>query len=243
MAGALAFRVFLLLLPMVLVFVAGFGIFSKYGDTSEESANQLGLTAYAADVVDQAAAQSSTGVFVALAVGLTGMYFAARSAYKALLIVHAIAWRQPIPRAKSGWKPAVIVMVASVGLWLVTSMLASLKHSSAIGLVGGVLLSTCIYLGLSMLLSSVMPHAEGASWKDFLPGGLVLAVAMQGMQLFSEVYLVHKAQSFSELYGGLGVAAVMLLWFYLIGRLVVGSAVVNATMWDRAERATADPSG
>ena len=43
----------------------------------------------------------------------------------------------------------------------------------------------------------------------------------------------------SELYGALGAAASVLLWLYLIGRLVVGSAVLNATLWER-NRSPAD---
>jgi uncharacterized BrkB/YihY/UPF0761 family membrane protein len=108
------------------------------------------------------------------------------------------------------------------------------KQSGPLGLVVGVVLSTALYAGLSVWVSSVMPHDPEAQWIDFLPGALALAVGMQAMQLFSEVYLVHKAQSFSDLYGGLGVAAVLLLWLYLIGRLLVGAAMINATRWDRA---------
>jgi hypothetical protein len=33
------------------------------------------------------------------------------------------------------------------------------------------------------------------------------------------------------MYGGLGLAAALLVGLFLISRLVVGSAVVNATLW------------
>ena len=48
---------------------------------------------------------------------------------------------------------------------------------------------------------------------------------------------MHKLDSASELYGGLGTAFVLLLWLYLVARLVVASAVVNATLYDRSLRA------
>jgi uncharacterized BrkB/YihY/UPF0761 family membrane protein len=52
--------------------------------------------------------------------------------------------------------------------------------------------------------------------------------------------LARRVASASELYGSLGVAAALLLWLYLLGRLVVAAAMLNATLWDRG--ITAGPS-
>jgi membrane protein len=54
-------------------------------------------------------------------------------------------------------------------------------------------------------------------------------------------YLARRVASASELYGSLGVAAAILVWLYLIGRLVVAAAMLNATrppcsrcrLWER----------
>ena len=37
----------------------------------------------------------------------------------------------------------------------------------------------------------------------------------------------------SELYGSLGAATVILLWLYIIARLITLSAFLNATLWER----------
>ena len=37
----------------------------------------------------------------------------------------------------------------------------------------------------------------------------------------------------SETYGALGIAVSVLLWTYVAGRLVTGTALVNATLWRR----------
>jgi uncharacterized BrkB/YihY/UPF0761 family membrane protein len=47
------------------------------------------------------------------------------------------------------------------------------------------------------------------------------------------VYFTRKITSASELYGTLGAAATMLLWLFLLARLAVASAVVNAVLWER----------
>ena len=51
------------------------------------------------------------------------------------------------------------------------------------------------------------------------------------------LYLVPRLGRSSELYGSLGAATVILLWLYIIARLVTLSAFLNATLW---ERRTAD---
>ncbi len=42
------------------------------------------------------------------------------------------------------------------------------------------------------------------------------------------------------MYGALGTALVLLFWLYLLARLMVGSAVLNAELAARHERAEAD---
>ena len=56
-------------------------------------------------------------------------------------------------------------------------------------------------------------------------------------------YLSEEVTKSSALYGGLGAAATILLWLYLIGRLMVGSAVLNATLWERAKERRAQDAG
>jgi uncharacterized BrkB/YihY/UPF0761 family membrane protein len=78
-----------------------------------------------------------------------------------------------------------------------------------------------------------LPHARDAGWRDLLPGALLLAAGAQVLHLVTVFYLAGRIESASELYGALGSASAVLLWLYLIGRLVVGSAVLNATLWER----------
>jgi hypothetical protein len=54
------------------------------------------------------------------------------------------------------------------------------------------------------------------------------------------LYLAHRVEHASELYGSLGVAAAILAWLYLIARLMVGSAMLNATLYEH--RHHADPA-
>jgi uncharacterized BrkB/YihY/UPF0761 family membrane protein len=61
--------------------------------------------------------------------------------------------------------------------------------------------------------------------------------------LFTTIYLVGKLQDSSELYGTLGAAAAVLLWLYLLGYAMVGSAILNATLWFRQHDPPGDSAG
>ena len=46
-------------------------------------------------------------------------------------------------------------------------------------------------------------------------------------------YFAPKLERSSELYGVLGLSAVLLVWLYVLARLVTGAAFLNATIWER----------
>jgi uncharacterized BrkB/YihY/UPF0761 family membrane protein len=42
-------------------------------------------------------------------------------------------------------------------------------------------------------------------------------------------YLTHK----SQIYGAIGIASMLLLWLYVLGRLMVAAAILNASRWEQ----------
>ena len=91
LGGALAYRFFVFLLPFALFLVAGLGI---YADTTEQTPSEIvsrsGLTALVASEV--AAAASSPSRWAIFIVTLPILVYAAAMLYRAIAIVHAIAW-------------------------------------------------------------------------------------------------------------------------------------------------------
>ena len=88
------------------------------------------------------------------------------------------------------------------------------------------------------LASWLLPHGD-APPVALVPGALLFAIAVQVMHLVTVLYLSRKLSSASELYGDLGGAATLLLWLYLISRLMVAAAMLNAAMWVRHQNRTA----
>ena len=50
-------------------------------------------------------------------------------------------------------------------------------------------------------------------------------------------YFAPRLGRSEETYGALGVAATMLVWLYVVSRLAIGAAFLNATLWSRAHSA------
>ena len=60
-----------------------------------------------------------------------------------------------------------------------------------------------------------------------------MAVGTLGLHALTVFYAAGRVSKASQTYGALGVALVTLGWLYLVARLIVGSAMLNATLWER----------
>jgi uncharacterized BrkB/YihY/UPF0761 family membrane protein len=234
LACAVAYRLFLWILPMSLVAVAALGFLVEADrDNPEEVARDVGLSAYVASTVADAADQANEGRWVLLVGGLIALFMASRAGVTAVRAVYARAWGLPYERTP---RP----LLASLGftgitlLCVLVTVGGNWARSESDGLGLGVRLAVVVvYAGLWLVCSLPLPRPDGVPWTALLPGVLLLAAGAQALHLATVFYFAQRISSASELYGGLGSAAAVLLWLYLIGRLVVGSAVLNATLWER----------
>jgi uncharacterized BrkB/YihY/UPF0761 family membrane protein len=71
---------------------------------------------------------------------------------------------------------------------------------------------------------------------DLLPGAVVVGVGVGLVQVGAAYLLGPYALQKQGTYGALGVAAALLLGLWVLGRLLVGGAEVNATLWERKRR-------
>jgi uncharacterized BrkB/YihY/UPF0761 family membrane protein len=73
-----------------------------------------------------------------------------------------------------------------------------------------------------------------------VPGAILVSAGLQVLQLVTVLYVTPRLDSATAAYGALGVALVLLLWLYMLGRLVIASAMLNATLWERRSSAAPD---
>ncbi len=233
LAGALAFRLFVSLLPFALLVVALLGLAAREDSSApRDIAGGIGMSEATLSSVADSAKLSQGAQLSVIVFALFALAVASFSAVRALRTVHALAWGLPLRRfqrtvsasaAFVGWSTLFFAMWA-LGGWSRASLGAA-GLPLTIALLGGFFL-------LWLAVSSELPHPEGLSWRAFIPGAALVAAGMEAIHLATVLYFSHKAEQASASYGALGAALVLLLWLYLLGRLIVAAAFLNAAVWE-----------
>jgi uncharacterized BrkB/YihY/UPF0761 family membrane protein len=236
LAGAIAFRLFLLLVPLLLLMYSGLGFLSHHiANGSAQSGRSLEMSQAAVDTMASIGSDASQGRWVTLAIGLGALVLALRSMIKSLRIVHLLAWRLPRRPVKNQFVALLAGLGVLVGI-VAFALAQQWVRSNTPG--AGLLASVVIGVGTGVVwffVQQLLPRADGAPWTALIPGSVLVAVASQALHAFTVFYLVDHLTRMSETYGPLGVAMVMLLWLFILGRAIVGAAMLNATLWDRRE--------
>jgi len=239
LAGGLAFRLFLWLLPFSLVAVT---LFASLADSLEQPPSDLahdaGLSAALAASVATAVESSADGRLYLLVVGVALLMWAGIGVVKAMRLISGLAWgtasrtgRNPLLESAAVVAVAVVVLVA---------------HLLAIRFYGAPFLADAVvYLAESLILAAVaiwafwnLPHSDNASWTAMIPGAVLVTAGIALLRLTTIVYFADRLESIDDLYGALGLASVFLAWLYLLARLVVGGISLNASGYSPS----ADPS-
>lgn len=235
LASAVAFRMFLWIVPLAVVFVSVFGFYSA-ADPSEAAdlADDLGVTAFITGSVSQALEASGRGRWLALTIGLIGLVWASRSLAVSLRAVHALAWEiRPVPPIT--WTARAVVAVSGLmaGIAFVFPMVSWLRDRSlGFGLIG-MAVSIGMIGAFWTLASSMLPRPGDVPVRALVPGALLVGTVVELMHMVSVLYLPGRFDRASSTYGSLGVAVAALAWLYFSGRAVVAGAVLNVTLWDR----------
>jgi uncharacterized BrkB/YihY/UPF0761 family membrane protein len=241
-AGALAYRVFIWLLPLALVAVAGLGFAADAANESaRETITSLGITG----IVSNSVATSADGQarWYALLVGIPLLVYVTRSLLRALIGTHRLLWgdvRAEAPRPTVG---ATLRLLALLLGFSAVPLVASALRAWSPG--PGLLVTVLVVLpfaALWLLVTLQLPH-RGADWRALAPGALVFGVGLEVLHLLAAYLLEPYAVAKEGTYGALGAAAALLLGLFVLSRLVVVAAVLNATLWERRNGgATAGPA-
>ena len=235
-AGGLAFRFFLWLVPLGL---AGAVVLSFWGDyapdTLEETARELGVGATATQSAIDAVQTSDSNriVLLLVALGLTAWF--SLGAVRALTLAFALAWKMERPKVR---RPLVAIGLFD-GVFLAVTLgsvgLAWLREEIGLGGLLGLLATFALATALVLVVLWFLPH-RAEHPRELLPGALLIAIGTELIQLAVVFYFAPKLERSSELYGSLGTAAALLLWLYVTARLLTAAAFVNATLWERRQQ-------
>jgi uncharacterized BrkB/YihY/UPF0761 family membrane protein len=235
LGGAIAFRLFLFLVPYVFVLVYGFGLGADAaGADPQNLARKAGVAGLLASTIHVAGDQSLSNRLLILAGAIVALFSAARTVVKVLTTVHQLIWRLPIrPVAHRTRAALAFIAIVTAGLVLVQAFAWFRERSFVVGLVG-VFALAAVPAGLWLRVSvRHLPHAPGATWRDLVPGAIAVGLGVLVLHVVTVYWIVRQLESQSETYGAMGAALALLLWAYVLGRVLAGGAVVNAAAWYR----------
>ena len=170
----------------------------------------------------------------------------AKSAQTAFDTVYLVAHTDRPNFLRSSLRAAGIVVIGGLGFVVTTALSSAVTSVTSIaghdvgaglrtaGTATAVALNTLLFLVLFRRLT-VRP----VGWRDALPGAVLSAVALQGLQLGASAFIAHKLKGASTTYGkDIASVIVLLSWFYLQAQVVLLAAEVNVVrqfrLWPRS---------
>ncbi len=233
LAGAVAFRVFLFVVPYVFVVVFAFGVGADAASQDPvELARKGGIVGLASSAITASTEASTLARAVTLTLATWALLTGTRTLLKALYSVHALIWGVPRTKARhSMWK-------ALLGIIITTTLIALIRLVDALANVSIVLWALAMLLVVLVpgslwlwLTTNVFPSAPATTWRDMLPGAILFGIGVQALHVVTVVWIAKSLESKSETYGALGAALTILLWAYLLGRLITAAAALNTVLW------------
>jgi membrane protein len=231
LAGGLAYRLFLWLLPIGLV-SRSLGWLDVNDDSVEGAAREFGIGAAAVASTYDAVETNPTNRYLLLALGLALLLWFSLGFVRALQLAYSVAWGVPRPKLL---KPLWAVLFFNGLILTIAVASAALAWLRAeLGLLGifGIAVTMVFQTAVAVLVMWLLPR-RAERWQELVPGAVLIAIGAQLLSVAVVFYFAPKIGRSSELYGTLGTASVLLIWLYLIARLITSGAFLNATLWER----------
>ena len=238
-AGGVAFRIFLWLVPLGLVVAALLSFWVEHDeDGLEEATREFGVGAAAAQAAAEALEAGDRNAGLVLVFGLVMLAWFSLGAVRALILAHALAWQLKPPRIRRPFRVIATFNGLFVGYTAVSLGLAWLREQLGTISILGTALTLAASTGVALTAMWLLPR-RATTPRDLLPGALLVAVGAQLIQIAVLFYFAPRLGRSEETYGALGTAATLLVWLYVISRLITGAAFLNSTPWLRKNEANA----
>ena len=232
LSAAIAFRLFLVFVPYVAFVVILAGLFS----VDKDDLTTAGIGGLTAQTISDVSSQPLWSRILTLLLVGWALLLASRSMVKALRLTYGAAWDLRRVRFRDSTKAGLVFLGLVTGAIVGTGLARQVREGAdAAGWMVTILLVFVIYLATWIVACVLLPHADGASWRAMVPGALLFALGAQVLHVVVVIWFTPRIDSATERYGALGIAILLLGSVYLLGRLIVAAAFLNATMWFRRQ--------
>jgi uncharacterized BrkB/YihY/UPF0761 family membrane protein len=234
LAGSVAFRMFLWAVPFALLLVTIVSLITHDpGGEGTGLLSSMGISGELAQSLRDVAREQRPNQAWALVIGLGGALWTSRGLLRSLRVTSAAVWGLGYVRSRvNPLRSALVLMGVVLGLLVLMGFVARLRDAMPVlGLVttfAMLIVPALLWLGISLHL----PRPEEVPVRALLPGAVLVGAGVQGLHLLTVFVLVERADRAQSVYGAFGVAVVLLLWFFLLARVFVSAAVLNAVLWE-----------
>ena len=230
LAGGLAYRLFLWLLPFGLLVGGALG-FLNAGST-ERAVSKGGLPGAISNAIGDASRSAHSNSWWLLAVGVPLLLWTGFSGAKAVQLVHSLVWDEPPAKTKP-LQGSLAFTGVLLAVWAIIALTWWFRDGWP-GLLAPVL-TVAPLTGLWLLVSLHLPHRD-APWKALLPGALLVGIGFQVLHKLVLAFLVPKLEKSTSLYGSLGATTTLIFFIYLLATLVVTAPVLNSSLHQELSR-------
>lgn len=238
LAGALAARLVVYVIPFMVLAVVATGLYSDASNTDPvDAAREAGMAGLLAEAVEDSAEASRGFKAVTLVTMALVTIWTADSLAKLVRRVHALVWATPMQRPRRRWMlPLAVLGLSAAGLIGSRTGMDAEGWSAAIR-TGELLLEFALLSGAWLLVSSRLPHDPAArSWRNLIPGALLVAAGVIGMKAAMVLYFAPKAVTLVQRYDEVATAIVLITWGYWVAFILVFAAELNAALFRSQQR-------
>ena len=211
-------------------------------DAATQASEATGISEALLMEVAESSKLSSGTRWVVMVGAVFALLWAAIWAARAIRAVHYIAWTGGVERMGQPIQGALVLVGAIVAVVAVIGGAnAAREQLGTVGLM--IALSvTMAFFGIWLWMEWMLPHGE-APLRALIPGAILVAVGIQAVHLATALFIGAKVARASATYGSLGVAFTVLAWLYILSRIIVASAMLNAARWERRVQRPPHPTG
>jgi uncharacterized BrkB/YihY/UPF0761 family membrane protein len=240
LAGGVAFRVFLWLVPFGLVLAAALSLWSEHDPEGLESAaRDLGVGAAAAEAAAESLQSGDRNALLVLLLGLGALAWFTLGAIRAFVLAYALAWHLDPPRIRRPLRSIAVFNGLFLLGFLSSAGEAWLREQIGATALLGVVLTFAATTAIALCAMWLLPH-RATHPRELLPGAALFAGGHQLVQVVVLFYFAPELGERRETYGAFGAAGTMLLWLYVLSRLATGAAFLNATLCERGRESHRD---
>ena len=232
LGSAIALRLFLFVVVALMLLVGGTGlVFGE--DGIRRMIDTAGVTGIVADQLDTAARSADRSSWGMLLIGAVLTPWAGRALTLVLLAASAGAWRVRGLDVRVTLRlvtaiTSMFVVVLGLSLLLSEIRASGALVTTAAALVAATALFTVAWFGITWLLPRTNSD-PGA----LLPGALLLGAVMAAAQWVLQFWLPQRISRSSGVVGSFGVSVAALGYFFVVGRMMAASLVVDAVVFER----------